>query len=399
MDWWSGLVGAAWWLLDEHGQLAAFLFLLIEEAGTPVPIPGDFIMILAGVKAAQGHLNLVEVLLVMELATVMGASLLYWLSTRAGRHVVYRLGRYVGLTPARLDQAAAELHRRGAVAIFLGRLTPGLRMATPIAAGIFGFPFRRYLLPMALGAFLYILAYTLLGYVFGPRVVDWLEGIELPLSLMISTAMLAGLAFWTTRVSRYTTPAQCPERRERAWAGAVAGFIATLMSVLLANVLILALGLVAFHAPATALAELVQMVSLSFGRMGAGLPTALFLLPGLFVVGSLLGVLYGVCFGNSTYGIGRRSGALFGVALLLVSLLILFPLLGAGLAGSGLGAGVIPAVGETVRLLVYGLVLGALYPALARPPQPLVGSGARDGDGRDGGDLIPDAISTVDSPM
>jgi hypothetical protein len=179
----------------------------------------------------------------------------------------------------------------------------------------------------------------------------------------------------------------------------VAGFIATLMSVLLANVLILALGLVAFHAPATALAELVQMVSLSFGRMGAGLPTALFLLPGLFVVGSLLGVLYGVCFGNSTYGIGRRSGALFGVALLLVSLLILFPLLGAGLAGSGLGAGVIPAVGETVRLLVYGLVLGALYPALARPPQPLVGSGARDGDGRDGGDLIPDAISTVDSPM
>src|SRR3954469_22534319 len=128
MDWWTRLVGAAWRLLDAHGQLAAFVFLLIEEAGTPVPIPGDFIMILAGVRAAQGQLQLVEVLLVMELATILGASVLYALSARAGRVVVYRLGRYVGLTPARLDRAAAELHRRGAVAVFLGRLTPGLRI-------------------------------------------------------------------------------------------------------------------------------------------------------------------------------------------------------------------------------------------------------------------------------
>ena len=60
MEWWQSLTAAAWWLLDEHGQLAAFLFLLVEEAGTPVPIPGDFIMVLVGARAAQGRLNLVE---------------------------------------------------------------------------------------------------------------------------------------------------------------------------------------------------------------------------------------------------------------------------------------------------------------------------------------------------
>ena len=47
MEWWQSLSAAAWRLLDEHGQLAVFLFLLVEEAGTPVPIPGDFIMVLA----------------------------------------------------------------------------------------------------------------------------------------------------------------------------------------------------------------------------------------------------------------------------------------------------------------------------------------------------------------
>jgi membrane protein DedA with SNARE-associated domain len=90
MEWWHSLTAAAWWLLDEHGQLGAFLFLLVEEAGTPVPIPGDFIMVLAGARAAQGRLNLLEVLAVMELATVLGASALYWISARAGRRVVYR---------------------------------------------------------------------------------------------------------------------------------------------------------------------------------------------------------------------------------------------------------------------------------------------------------------------
>src|SRR4051794_10700367 len=109
MDWWSRLADAAWWLLDEHGQLAAFLFLLIEEAGTPVPIPGDFIILLAGMRAARGQLDLVEILLVMELATVGGASILYWASARVGRRVVYRLSRHMGLSPARLDRAASEL--------------------------------------------------------------------------------------------------------------------------------------------------------------------------------------------------------------------------------------------------------------------------------------------------
>jgi membrane protein DedA with SNARE-associated domain len=261
MDWWSRLVSAAWWLLDEHGQLAAFVFLLIEEAGTPVPIPGDFIMILAGVRAAQGELDLIQVLLVMELATVLGASVLYALAARAGRVVVYRLGRYVGLTPARLDRAATELHRRGAVAIVLGRVTPGLRIVTPIAAGIFKFPFRRFVPPMALGAFLYILAYTLLGYVVGPRMLEWLDGVELPLDLLVSTVLLVALVFWTTRVARYTTPVQSPEPRERAGAGAVAGFLATLVSLLLANVAIRGLALLAYPLPALALVEFVRHVN------------------------------------------------------------------------------------------------------------------------------------------
>jgi membrane protein DedA with SNARE-associated domain len=368
MDWWHRLSSAAWRFLDEHGQLSVFLFLLVEEAGTPVPIPGDFLMVLAGVRAAQGRLNLLEVLVVMQVATVLGACILYWISARAGRRVVYRLGKHVGLTAERLDRAADELNRRGAAAVIAGRLTPGLRMATPVICGVFHFPFRVYLPAVTLGAFLYLLAYTLLGYFFGPRVLHVLETFELPFALLTSGCVLAGLLFWTVRVGRRATPPEhIPRLAERLRAGAASGLIATLISALLANVLIHLFGLMAFSAPGTALGQFFVLLSADIRRT-PGVAAALLLLPAALLVGVGLGAVYAAWLGKASHG-GPLRGAAFALIPLTVSLLVVLPLVGAGPAGLALDAGPVPAAGETIRHLTFGLVLGTLYPAMARPRQ------------------------------
>jgi membrane-associated protein len=366
MEWWQHLTSAAWRLLDQHGQLAAFLFLLVEEAGTPIPIPGDFIMVLVGARAAQGHVSLLEGILIMEAATVLGASCLYWISARAGRKVAYRLGRHVGLTASRLDRIGHQLNQRGALAVVVGRLTPGLRLVTPIACGVFRFPFRVFLPAMSLGALLYILIYTLLGYFFGQGFLNLLERIELPLGLLASGGLLLALLYWTVRVGRSAQPAQrLPELRERLWAGAASGLIATLTSALLANVLIHVLGLTAIRTPASSLSRLVLLVSAGIGRT-PGLAAASLLVPALLGLGAVIGALYGVWVGRAPHGGGPLQGAAFSLIPLTISLLLFLPALGAGLAGSELGAGAVPAIGETIRHLVFGLVLGTLYPALAR---------------------------------
>jgi membrane protein DedA with SNARE-associated domain len=370
MDWWQRLTVTAWLLLDQHGLLAAFLFLLVEEAGTPIPLPGDFLMVLIGARAAEGRLVLVQVLIAMELATVIGASCLYWLSARAGRRVVYRLGRHVGLTAARLDRAGEELNRRGAMAVILGRLTPGFRIVTPMVCGLFRFPFHVFLPAMALGAFAYILVYTLLGFFFGPHVLRLLETFELPLGLLASGALLALLVYWTVRVGQRARPAErSPELRERLWAGAASGLIATLQSALLANVLIHMLGLAAFHAPGVALSRLILLLSAEVVR-APGAAAASLLFPALSIVGVLLGAAYGAWIGRKAHGGGPLYGAAFGLLPLGLSLLVVLPLLGAGPAGLQLGAGPVPAAGETIRHLSFGLVLGTIYPALARPRGP-----------------------------
>ncbi len=151
MDWWAEVRLALQGFLDQHGVLAGFVLILIEEAGVPVPIPGDFLMLLLGVHARQGQVPLWQALLVMELATLLGATALYLVAARVGHGLVYRYGRYMHLTPERLDRAERWLQRRGAVAIVAGRLTPGLRMATVIACGVFGVPLWRFLPALALG--------------------------------------------------------------------------------------------------------------------------------------------------------------------------------------------------------------------------------------------------------
>jgi membrane protein DedA with SNARE-associated domain len=254
MDWWDEVRIALQGLLDHHGALAAFVMILLEESGVPVPVPGDFLMLAVGVHARESRPPLWQALLIMEIATLVGASVLYFLSARAGRTLVYRYGRYIHLTEQRLDHAERWLRRRGALAIVLGRVTPGLRMATVIAFGVFGYPYWRFLPAMALGAFLYILLYTLLGYFFGPVVLDMLERVHLPLGLFGSLIPLVLIAVWVARARRGLhmpehTEASTVDRRHRWRDGAVAGGLATLASTLALNVVVHLSGDLALLAP------------------------------------------------------------------------------------------------------------------------------------------------------
>src|SRR5260370_39383600 len=93
MQWWDVVRLSLSTFLEQHGVLASFIVILIEETGVPVPVPGDFLMLGVGVHARQGRVELWQALLVMERATLLWASILYVVAGRAGRDIVYRYGR------------------------------------------------------------------------------------------------------------------------------------------------------------------------------------------------------------------------------------------------------------------------------------------------------------------
>ena len=182
---WREAIAASEAFLRQHALLAGFLFLLADEAGVPTPAPGNLLIVLLGVRARQGAVRLVDVLLALELATVLGASFLYWVARWGGRPVVRRYGRYVGLTGARLERAESWVRGRGTRSVLVARLVPGLRIVTAVAAGVLDIPARAYYPGMVLGALIYIGVCAGAGYLLGPAVLAWLGNLRLAVPEML----------------------------------------------------------------------------------------------------------------------------------------------------------------------------------------------------------------------
>ena len=376
MQWWDAVRLSLSSFLDQHGMLAGFIVILIEETGVPVPVPGDFLMMGVGIHARQGRVELWQALVIMEFATLIGASILYVVSARAGRDLVYRYGRYIHLTPARLDKAERWLTRHGAVAIVAGRLTPGLRMATVIASGVFGVALWQFLPSLALGAFLYILAYTLLGYFAGPPILRALEGVHLPFGMLGSLVALVAAVVWVARARRglhlrEATDAGFADRRHRWRDGAVAGGLATLISTLAMNVVIHLAGDLALLEPGSLVQRTqARLAVLAFIRVIG--PFLLLAAAPLFVlVGIGWGALYAQLVEPRLHLPDWMSGLCFALLPLSVAVVVVLPLLGPVAPDVG-PLGPLAVLSEALRHAFYGAALGAIYPLrMARLPTAL----------------------------
>src|SRR4051812_19326058 len=167
-------------LLDTYGIGLLFLVILLKEIGVPVPVPGDLLMVVAGARAATGQLPLWGVLVAAVVAGFIGAYIQYALAKGPGRGFIYKFGRYVGLTPARLDKAVAAIKGRGWVAIALGRALPGLRIGAVAACGLAAVPARTFALGLFAGTLLFVGFHTLLGFIAGPGVGAVLSNLNIP---------------------------------------------------------------------------------------------------------------------------------------------------------------------------------------------------------------------------
>jgi membrane protein DedA with SNARE-associated domain len=369
VDWWNEVGLATSQFLDRHGLLAAFVFLLIEEAGVPVPVPGDVMMLILGVHARRepdAVRALLEAVAATWVGTMIGSSGLYFVCRWAGRTLVYRYGRFIRLTPERLDTAEQWLKKHGSRAVFIGRLVPGLRIVTTVACGVFEVPFRVFFPAMSLGALLYIVVYTLLGYYVGPPVLDVLEKVHIPFGLFGWLVPLALLVWWTVRARQDLGKrgrSSHPVDRDVQWrAGAVAGLLATVASTLLMNVLLILAGGIAFNAPGTLVERTAARLAFALAREVQ--PVFLFIaVPAYLAVGVMWGAVYGLWIENRLRAgwADWQKGLVYAGLPLLISVLVVFPVLGLGLLGVG-ATGPVALTGELIRHAVFGVWLGLMYP-------------------------------------
>ncbi len=154
--------------LAHYGLWAIFFLVLVEDFG--IPVPGETVIIAASIYAGSGRLNVVAVGVVAFVAAVLGDNIGYGIGRFGGRRLVDRWGKYVFLTPERLDKAEEFFDRQGAKIITIARFIEGLRQANGIIAGITKMHWLRFLAYNALGAALWVGTWVSIGYFAGQHI-------------------------------------------------------------------------------------------------------------------------------------------------------------------------------------------------------------------------------------
>ncbi len=159
----QALAGLHGWPVYAVAGAAAFLE---SAAFLGLVVPGETVMLTAGMLAAGGVAQLPLLLIVVSVAAVLGDSVGYWIGSMFGPALMTsRLGRKIPLH--RWEQARDYVRRRGAGAVVLGRWVGILRALVPAMAGIVRMPYRRFLAANILGAVSWSTVVVGLGYFAG----------------------------------------------------------------------------------------------------------------------------------------------------------------------------------------------------------------------------------------
>ena len=153
--------------LNRFGYLALGLIFL-EDFG--VPVPGETVLIIAAVYAGTGRFNVWLVGLIGFLAAILGDNVGFAIGHFGGRPLAERFGKYIFLTPERLDKTANFFDRHGGKVIVIARFVEGLRQANGIIAGITGMHWTKFVPFNALGAALWVGVWVSIGYFSGSNI-------------------------------------------------------------------------------------------------------------------------------------------------------------------------------------------------------------------------------------
>jgi membrane protein DedA with SNARE-associated domain len=167
------------------------------------------VLIAAAVFAGSGRLNVFAVALVGFAAAVVGDNIGYAIGRFGGRRLADRWGKYVFLTPERLDRAEAFFARHGTKIIVIARFVEGLRQANGIIAGIGKMHWLRFLACNALGAALWVATWVIVGFLAGQHITAIYNAIT-KYSLYATIAAVIAIAVWVALHLR--------KRRRSKWA-------------------------------------------------------------------------------------------------------------------------------------------------------------------------------------
>lgn len=154
--------------LIRWGGMLVLIIIVFAETGLLVGffLPGDSLLITAGLLAAQGYLDIYWLNISLILAAIIGDTVGYWFGRKTGPRIFKReKSRFFAKDHLLKAQEFYEKH--GGKTIIYARFVPFARTFAPIVAGVGNMDYKKFLLFNISGGILWVVSMTLLGYFFG----------------------------------------------------------------------------------------------------------------------------------------------------------------------------------------------------------------------------------------
>lgn len=150
-------------------------------------LPGDSLLVTAGILAGQGILDPWALCGLLSAAAVLGDNTGYWIGRKTGP-AVFRRPKSLLFNPAHVERAHAFYEKYGGKTVVLARFVPVVRTFAPVVAGVGKMRWSRYILFSVGGGVLWICSMTLTGYFLGT-----LSGVTRYLHVIILTVIFLSI--------------------------------------------------------------------------------------------------------------------------------------------------------------------------------------------------------------
>src|SRR3954467_11346745 len=147
-----------------YAVLALVVFL--EMGAMVFFLPGDSLLVVAGLYAAAGKLNILWLNLALIPFAAIGSATSYIIGRRMGSAIFTRPQSRL-LKPSHVQSAHAFYEKHGGKAIIIARFMPIVRTFVPVIAGVAKMPVRRYASYALIGAAAWVISMTLIGFLLG----------------------------------------------------------------------------------------------------------------------------------------------------------------------------------------------------------------------------------------
>jgi membrane-associated protein len=156
---WGGYVLLVAVVFTETGLLVGFF------------LPGDSLLITAGLVAAAGGLNIWWVNALLCVAAIVGDTVGYAIGARIGPRLFTREQSLL-FNPRHVERTRRFYARHGAKTIVIARFVPIIRTFAPVVAGVGQMPYRRFIFYNVAGGVGWVLSMTWAGYLLGQAIPD-----------------------------------------------------------------------------------------------------------------------------------------------------------------------------------------------------------------------------------